>query len=58
MFTDAGNAFNDVEDYELRHSAGTGIRWRSPLGPIRLDVARSVDEKRNWRVHLSMGPDL
>ncbi|MCK0155496.1 autotransporter assembly complex protein TamA [Alcanivorax sp. S6407] len=58
VFSDAGNAFNDIEDYELRHSAGAGIRWRSPLGPIRLDVARAVDENRNWRVHLSMGPDL
>ncbi|MEE3320612.1 MAG: autotransporter assembly complex family protein [Pseudomonadota bacterium] len=58
VFSDAGNAFNDVEDYELRHSAGVGIRWRSPLGPIRLDVARAVDENRDWRIHLSMGPDL
>ncbi|MGB1465436.1 MAG: autotransporter assembly complex protein TamA [Alcanivorax nanhaiticus] len=58
VFTDAGNAFNDIEDYELRHSAGAGIRWRSPLGPIRLDLARAIDENRNWRVHLSMGPDL
>ena len=58
VFTDAGNAFNDIEDYELRHSAGAGIRWRSPLGPIRLDLARAVDENRDWRVHLSMGPDL
>ncbi|WP_237440407.1 autotransporter assembly complex family protein [Alcanivorax sp. DP30] len=58
VFTDAGNAFNDIEDYELRHSAGAGIRWRSPLGPIRLDLARAVDEHRAWRIHLSMGPDL
>ena len=57
-FTDAGNAFNDPEAFEARHSAGVGLRWRSPLGPIRLDVARAVDEARNWRVHLSMGPDL
>lgn len=58
VFSDAGNAFNDIEDYELRHSAGLGIRWRSPLGPIRLDMARAIDENRDWRVHLSMGPDL
>ncbi len=58
VFSDAGNAFNDIEDYELRHSAGVGIRWRSPLGPIRLDAARAIDENRQWRIHLSMGPDL
>lgn len=58
VFSDAGNAFNDIDDVEIRRSAGFGIRWRSPLGPIRLDLARAVDEHRDWRVHLSMGPDL
>lgn len=58
VFTDAGNAFNDFDAFEPRHSAGIGIRWRSPLGPIRLDIARAVDEHRDWRLHLSMGPDL
>ena len=58
VFTDGGNAFNDFDDFEIRRSAGFGIRWRSPLGPIRLDLARAVDEHRDWRVHLSMGPDL
>ena len=57
-FTDAGNAFNTMNEFEPRHSAGLGVRWRSPLGPIRLDVARAIDEHRNWRIHLSMGPDL
>ena len=37
---------------------GVGIRWRSPLGPIRIDLARPVDADRGWRLHLSMGPDL
>ena len=58
VFTDGGNAFNDFDDFEIRRSAGFGIRWRSPLGPIRLDLARAVDEQREWRLHLSMGPDL
>ncbi len=58
VFTDGGNAFNDFDDFEIRRSAGFGIRWRSPLGPIRLDLARAVDEHRDWRLHLSMGPDL
>ncbi|RJG20242.1 outer membrane protein assembly factor [Alcanivorax profundi] len=57
-FTDAGNAFNTINEFEPRHSAGLGVRWRSPLGPIRLDIARAIDEHRDWRIHLSMGPDL
>ncbi|HAI23845.1 MAG TPA: outer membrane protein assembly factor, partial [Alcanivorax sp.] len=58
VFTDAGNAFNNFDDYEIRHSAGFGVRWRSPLGPIRVDFARGIEEGREWRLHLSMGPDL
>lgn len=57
-FVDAGNAFNDIDSANLRVSAGAGIRWRSPLGPIRIDLARPVDADRGWRLHLSMGPDL
>ena len=58
VFTDAGNAFNNFDDYEIRRSAGFGVRWRSPLGPIRVDFARGIEEGREWRLHLSMGPDL
>jgi len=58
VFVDAGNAFNDADSANIRVSAGAGIRWRSPLGPIRIDLARPIDADRNWRLHLSMGPDL
>ncbi|MEE4252347.1 MAG: autotransporter assembly complex family protein [Alcanivoracaceae bacterium] len=58
IFADAGNAFNETDDMNIRYSAGAGIRWRSPLGPIRIDLARPVDANRGWRLHLSMGPDL
>lgn len=58
VFVDAGNAFNDIDDANLRVSAGAGIRWRSPLGPVRIDLARPIDADRSWRLHLSMGPDL
>ncbi|MDX1804844.1 MAG: autotransporter assembly complex family protein [Alcanivorax sp.] len=57
-FTDAGNAFNVLNNFRPRHSAGAGVRWRSPLGPIRIDLARALDQSRSWRIHLSMGPDL
>lgn len=58
IFSDAGNAFNETDEMNIRYSAGAGIRWRSPLGPIRIDLARPVDADRGWRLHLSMGPDL
>jgi translocation and assembly module TamA len=58
VFYDAGNAFNSSE-YNLKHGAGTGLRWRLPFGVVRLDVARPIKEhKFNWRLHITIGPDL
>jgi translocation and assembly module TamA len=31
-----------------------GVRWRSPVGPLRADLAYGDEEKR-WRVHFSVG---
>ncbi|WP_232522408.1 autotransporter assembly complex protein TamA [Marinimicrobium alkaliphilum] len=57
VFMDAGNAFND-SDFTVKRSAGVGVRWISPIGPIRVDVARALDDEGGWQLHLSMGPDL
>ncbi len=56
-FVDSGSAFDDSNDFQLHTGAGIGVRWHSPLGPIRLDVARDMDNG-GYRLHLSMGPDL
>lgn len=57
-FYDAGNAF-DFGDADLRHGAGLGVRWLSPVGPVRLDLARALsDPETPLRVHLTIGPDL
>jgi translocation and assembly module TamA len=58
VFYDAGNAMDDVSD-PLRKSAGFGIRWGSPVGPIRLDIAFPEDDPdTSWRIHFILGPDL
>lgn len=59
-FVDAGNAFNDEID-KLFYSGGLGIRWLSPIGPVRLDfaVAGNPDEDMDgWRIHLGFGAEL
>lgn len=57
VFTDAGNAFSEVKDYETKVGAGFGIRWVSPVGPVRLDFAWGVSESDPpFRVHISLGP--
>lgn len=58
-FFDAGNAFNDWSEYELRRGVGVGVRWYSIAGPIRLDVARGLDLQGDpWRIHFTIGTPL
>ncbi len=58
MFVDAGNAFEGSR-LDTKRSAGLGGRWQSPLGPIRIDLAHPFDDPtNNWRIHISLGPDL
>lgn len=57
MFVDAGDAFDTR--FELHRGVGLGLRWRSPVGPVRVDVARGLDGPRGGlRLHLTIGPDL
>ncbi|MBD1401004.1 outer membrane protein assembly factor BamA [Pelovirga terrestris] len=47
LFYDTGNAWRDNEEYfsDMRHSAGAGIRWRSPLGPLRFEWGYNLDPR-------------
>lgn len=56
-FIDQGNAFNSLSD-SMKTGVGVGIRWVSPVGPIRLDLAQALNEDKGWRIHFSMGPEL
>ena len=58
VFTDQGNAFNDLRAWKLHKSIGTGIRWVTPIGAIRFDVAKALDGNKGWRIHVTIGPDL
>lgn len=57
LFFDAGNAMNDPA-VDLREAAGIGLRYRSPVGVFRVDVARTVDGDESPRLHLGLGVDL
>jgi outer membrane protein insertion porin family/translocation and assembly module TamA len=69
VFLDGGNVWLDAWDVQpgdLRWAAGPGLRYDTPIGPMRFDlgiqlnpiaglVIEGTPEKRKWRVHFSIG---
>jgi outer membrane protein insertion porin family len=66
VFLDAGNVFRRVGDLDLgalRPSAGFGFRYKSPVGPVRVDVGFRLGSRRgvpdedepSYAVHFSIG---
>jgi translocation and assembly module TamA len=58
VFVDAGNAFNDYNNAKLKVGVGFGARWRSPIGPVKVDIGFPKDELSKPQLHLSIGSDL
>ena len=58
VFVDSGSAFNGrTPDWHT--GVGIGLRWRSPVGPVRVDVARGLNDPRSpFTVNLNIGADL
>lgn len=52
-FADIGSAADRWQDMHLFLGYGAGVRWRSPAGPLALDLARA-HETGTLRVHFSM----
>ncbi|MGA8882929.1 MAG: BamA/TamA family outer membrane protein [Acinetobacter sp.] len=59
VFSDVGNAYDKAFNTETAYSAGLGLRWASPIGPIRIDVAAGLsDENHPVRIHFFIGSQL
>ena len=65
-FVDAGNVFpraSDIDFTDQRPAAGFGLLYRSPIGPIRVDIGFNLDRRelvpgtleRRWVPHVSLG---
>ena len=54
VFVDAGNASDSWSSMRPVFGVGPGIRWRSPVGALRVDVAYAVEDRR-WRLEVSVG---
>ena len=58
VFFDIGNAIDDLDD-NLERGTGFGLRWKSPVGPVRIDLASAISsDGEPWRLHINIGPDL
>jgi outer membrane translocation and assembly module TamA len=69
LFADAGNVWNNAWDFnlgDLRYDAGPGLRYLTPVGPIRVDLGYQLNpipgliingkpEARQFRFHFSIG---
>ncbi|WP_173636295.1 autotransporter assembly complex protein TamA [Paramixta manurensis] len=60
VFVDSGEAVNDIKQSDIKTGAGFGVRWQSPVGPIKFDIARPVgdDEKHGLQFYIGLGPEL
>ncbi|MBN1466168.1 outer membrane protein assembly factor BamA [candidate division KSB1 bacterium] len=59
IFWDGGNVwpghFGDILN-EFNHSVGLGLRFRTPIGPVRFDIAKPVyNDDKHIRWHLTLG---
>lgn len=69
IFIDAGNVWPDgwtIHLDDLRYGVGPGVRYQTPVGPLRFDVGWQLnpipglivngsEQTRRWRIHFSIG---
>lgn len=56
VFFDIGSAYDNKPDF--KRGVGLGVRWHSPVGPLRIDFAHPLDDDKDYAFHLSLGADL
>jgi outer membrane protein insertion porin family len=69
LFFDAGNVWANgwtVKLNDLRYAVGPGLRYQTPVGPVRFDIGYQLNpipgllvngapQARRWRIHFSIG---
>lgn len=55
IFVDSGEAINNFKHHHFHTGAGVGVRWVSPIGPIKLDVAKPINDKDKHSLHFYIG---
>jgi outer membrane protein insertion porin family len=60
IFIDAGNVWQKIDDVgtKLRYTAGLGLRYKTPVGPFRIDYGHKLNREKNeseGELHFSFG---
>lgn len=61
IFYDIGFAANKFTFSELRKGAGIGVRWNSPIGAVKFDIATPINDKdnsKNIEFYIGIGSEL
>lgn len=53
LFVDAGNAGDDKDTFKLKYGYGLGARWKSPAGPLGMDLAYG-EAHESWHLHFAL----
>lgn len=54
LFVDAGSVADKPADLHAKVGVGGGVRWKTPVGPLQIDLAYGVAVQK-WRLHLNVG---
>lgn len=54
LFVDAGAVADKPSELKAKVGVGAGVRWKSPVGPLQIDLAYGLAVKR-LRLHLNVG---
>ena len=60
VFVDSGEAVSDIRRSDFKTGTGVGVRWQSPVGPIKFDLAVPVGDKdeHGLQFYIGLGPEL
>ena len=59
-FVDMGEAVDSFDSTRFKTGVGVGVRWQSPVGPVKLDIARPVGDPdhKGFAFYIGLGPEL
>ena len=59
-FFDAGQSSHEFNFGDIKKGAGFGIRWLSPIGLVKLDIAKAVGapDEDSWKIYFGLGGAL